>query len=73
MSKYHDTRIVGYEPLAPPARLHAALPANEAVENTVNVGRATISRMLHGEDSRVLAVVGPCSIHDSAAALEHTS
>src|SRR5258708_27419544 len=38
---------------------------------TVTNARQAIHRVLHGADDRLLAVVGPCSIHDSQATLEY--
>jgi 3-deoxy-7-phosphoheptulonate synthase len=40
---------------------------------TVTNARQAIHRVLHGADDRLLAVVGPCSIHDSKAALEYAA
>jgi 3-deoxy-7-phosphoheptulonate synthase len=51
-------------PLVSPEELKVELPISDAAEATVIQGRSTIQRILGGEDSRLLAVVGPCSIHD---------
>ncbi len=58
-------------PLPAPAELRAALPADTRVRATVESARAAIRDCLHGRDGRLLAIVGPCSIHDPVAALEY--
>ena len=58
-------------PLMPPRALKAELPMTEAVNRTVVEGREAIRRILRQEDRRLLVIVGPCSIHDPAAALEY--
>jgi 3-deoxy-7-phosphoheptulonate synthase len=59
-----NLRIRSLEPLVPPARLMALLPLDEAATATIVAGRRAVERVLAGEDPRLLAVVGPCSIHD---------
>ena len=44
---------------------------SETANATVVGGRETVRRILHQEDPRLLIVVGPCSIHDVAGALEY--
>jgi 3-deoxy-7-phosphoheptulonate synthase len=46
-------------------------PATEAAARTTFEARAAIHRILHGADDRLLVIVGPCSIHDFAAAREY--
>ncbi|MEE3330865.1 MAG: 3-deoxy-7-phosphoheptulonate synthase [Myxococcota bacterium] len=66
-----DVRIDGLRPLIPPAILMEEFPATEAVRARVAQHREELSRVLSGEDDRLLCVVGPCSIHDPEAALEY--
>ncbi len=66
-----DLRIEGLRPLLPPAILMEEQAATEADTATVVRGRDEVTRILRGEDDRLLVVVGPCSIHDPAAALEY--
>lgn len=54
-----------------PRDLLQQIPMSEAANRTVVQGRAELIRVLAGEDPRMLAVVGPCSIHDEHAALEY--
>ena len=57
----------------PPARLAALLPLDEAATRTVVEGRQAVERVLAGEDSRLMAIVGPCSIHDLDAARDYAA
>jgi 3-deoxy-7-phosphoheptulonate synthase len=66
-----NLRIRSLEPLVPPARLMALLPLDAESAATIVAGRLAVEKVLSGEDARVLAVVGPCSIHDVDAAREY--
>ncbi|MBI2799759.1 MAG: 3-deoxy-7-phosphoheptulonate synthase [Gammaproteobacteria bacterium] len=66
-----DARIVGYRPLLPPAILMEELPLTEHASNTISRARGCGERIIQGFDDRLLIVVGPCSIHDTKAALEY--
>jgi len=68
-----NLRIRSLEPLIPPARLMNLLPLDEAATRTIVDGRRAVERILAGEDPRVLAVVGPCSIHDLDAARDYAA
>jgi 3-deoxy-7-phosphoheptulonate synthase len=57
--------------LPSPAALLATLPRSQTAAASVERGRAAIRAALHGRDPRLVAIVGPCSIHDPAAALEY--
>lgn len=66
-----DLRISGINPLISPAVLAYYLPINERVASVVHTARAEADAIIHLQDDRLLAVVGPCSIHDPEAALEY--
>ena len=66
-----DLRIRTARPLLSPAILEEDLPLPESGAALVDRARHAISDVLHGRDDRLLAIVGPCSIHDPAAALEY--
>ncbi|CAN7505546.1 3-deoxy-7-phosphoheptulonate synthase [Neorhizobium tomejilense] len=68
-----DRRIVEITPLTIPADIIAEIPRNEAVTGTVTRTRDTVHRILHGEDDRLIVVIGPCSIHDPAAARDYAA
>lgn len=53
--------------------LEEEMPVTERVTSTVHQARAAICDILAGRDSRLLVVVGPCSIHDPGAAREYAS
>ena len=57
--------------LATPHEIKNAVPQTTASLTTVTKGRETIERILDGEDHRLLAIVGPCSIHNLEAAEEY--
>ncbi len=58
-------------PLISPKLLKEKLPITPAISQHVLESRAVIERILKKEDSRLLCVVGPCSIYDPKAALEY--
>ena len=66
-----DTRITGMEEVIAPDDLLAQIPISDEISELVFSNRQTISRILRGEDPRLLVIVGPCSIHDVQAALEY--
>ena len=66
-----DLRILRKRPLAAAAVLHEELPITDEVAALVLSTRRQIAAMIAGQDRRLLAVVGPCSIHDPEAALEY--
>ncbi|HVZ73548.1 MAG TPA: 3-deoxy-7-phosphoheptulonate synthase [Polyangia bacterium] len=66
-----DLRIERIRPLLPPAILMESLPISEAASTTVAEARAAVTRVLRGDDDRLVVVVGPCSIHDVGAAREY--
>ncbi len=66
-----DLRIREIKELTPPSHLIREFPCSERAARTAFAGRSAIHRILHGADQRLLVVVGPCSIHDPAAALEY--
>jgi 3-deoxy-7-phosphoheptulonate synthase len=66
-----DLRIDALRPLLPPAILMEELPLGEASSATVAHGREQVERVLRRQDDRLVAVVGPCSIHDPVAGREY--
>lgn len=58
-------------PLVPPGIMKAAIPASDNARRTVARARDEIRRILRREDSRLLVIAGPCSLHDSRSALEY--
>ncbi|MCA1825470.1 MAG: 3-deoxy-7-phosphoheptulonate synthase [Myxococcales bacterium] len=69
--KTGDLHVESNRPLLPPAILAEELPLGEAGSQLVAGAREEIIRILSGDDDRLLVVVGPCSVHDPAAALDY--
>ncbi|MDE2081691.1 MAG: 3-deoxy-7-phosphoheptulonate synthase [Burkholderiales bacterium] len=71
-SQTDDQRIRDVTPLPPPEHLIRFFPiAGTPVETLVSGTRGAIRRIMGGDDDRLLVIIGPCSIHDPAAALEY--
>jgi 3-deoxy-7-phosphoheptulonate synthase len=66
-----DVRIEQGDELLAPMQVMRELPATERTEATTYEGRKSVHDILRGADDRLLAVVGPCSIHDYGAAIEY--
>ncbi|HZR79828.1 MAG TPA: 3-deoxy-7-phosphoheptulonate synthase [Candidatus Binatia bacterium] len=71
MDRLTDVRVRSVVRLVSPTGLRRELPATAAAEETVARGRRAIEAILRGDDDRLLAIVGPCSIHDPVAALDY--
>ncbi len=74
-SKYNtdDLRIKAIKEVIPPVAVLAEYPITEQAAELTYTTRQAIHRVLHGEDDRLLVVIGPCSIHDPEAALEYAA
>lgn len=66
-----DLNVIAQDVLTTPAQLKAALPLSDTAQESVARHRATVRDILDGRDPRLLVVVGPCSIHDVAAARDY--
>jgi 3-deoxy-7-phosphoheptulonate synthase len=66
-----NLRIRSVTAVPTPAEVQLELPLSDAAAQTTVRARAEAQRILRGEDDRLLVVVGPCSIHDPAAALDY--
>jgi 3-deoxy-7-phosphoheptulonate synthase len=71
MPRTDDLRIREMKELTPPAHLIREFPVTELAEQTASQARVALHRILHGQDDRLMVVIGPCSIHDPRAALEY--
>lgn len=67
----HNLRISELRPLPSPGELARAIPCDTAVSDTVSASRAAVCDILNMRDNRLLVVIGPCSIHDPAAAMDY--
>ncbi|MBT8127617.1 MAG: 3-deoxy-7-phosphoheptulonate synthase [Gammaproteobacteria bacterium] len=68
-----DVRISGMHEVQPAEILHNQYPMTEVASETVYKTRKAVHKILHGEDDRLVVIVGPCSVHDPAAAREYAS
>jgi 3-deoxy-7-phosphoheptulonate synthase len=72
-TRIDDTRIQAVRPLITPALLMEKWPVSEATLALVERCREAIAAVLQGADDRLIVVVGPCSIHDHAQALQYAA
>ena len=71
-SQTDDQRIKDVTPLPPPEHLIRFFPiAGTPTEKLIGNTRSAIRHIMQGKDDRLLVVMGPCSIHDPAAALDY--
>lgn len=68
-----DVNIRQLDPIPAPRYFIKELPLTEQMGKQVLEQRAQIRDILHGRDDRMLAIVGPCSIHDPKAAHEYAT
>lgn len=66
-----NLRISSQETLVTPRELKAKLPLTESIAESVQAGRNAVQNILDRKDHRLMVVVGPCSIHDTKAAMEY--
>jgi 3-deoxy-7-phosphoheptulonate synthase len=71
MQQTQDLRVAGFLRLQAPCKLKQVLPTTERANQTVVRGRQAVLDILEERDSRLLVVVGPCSIHDPKGAIEY--
>ncbi len=69
--RLENINVVSQDLLPTPREVKAGLPAGQSAAETVLAGRETVCRILDREDPRLIVVVGPCSIHDLAAARDY--
>jgi len=71
-SRTDDERIKDITVLPPPEHLIRFFPiGGTPVETLISQTRQRIHQILHGQDDRLLVVIGPCSIHDPMAAVDY--
>ncbi|HMA91762.1 MAG TPA: 3-deoxy-7-phosphoheptulonate synthase [Polyangiaceae bacterium] len=73
MHQTNNLHVLETTVMSSPDELKAAVPITEAISNVVHDAREAIRDILWGRDSRVLAIVGPCSIHDPDAAIDYAA
>ncbi|MGO4614065.1 3-deoxy-7-phosphoheptulonate synthase [Nocardia sp. 2YAB30] len=70
-SDLDDQRTLSISPLRSPAEVRRVHPITDALADTVRAGRKATVDVLNGDDDRLMVIVGPCSVHDPAAALDY--
>lgn len=70
-SELSDARIIGKTPVVTPEAVSAVLPVSKKSAETTSNARQAIGDILLHNDDRLVVITGPCSIHDSEAALEY--
>jgi len=65
----NNINVLSQDLLPTPAVVKKALPLTSSAEQTVLAGRNTMQQILDRQDPRLFVVIGPCSIHDTDAAL----
>jgi 3-deoxy-7-phosphoheptulonate synthase len=73
MHQTNNLHVVDTVPLLAPDTLKAEFALTDQAAEVVFVAREQIRAVLRGEDQRLLAIVGPCSIHDPDAARDYAS
>ena len=71
LSVIEDLNIETQEILVTPEHLKSEIPATESAAQTICNSRQVIRNILEGTDHRLFVVIGPCSIHDTKAALDY--
>jgi 3-deoxy-7-phosphoheptulonate synthase len=71
MPRTDDLRIRELKELTPPSHLIREFPCSEKIATVTANSRQALHRILHGQDDRMMVVIGPCSIHDTKAAMEY--
>ena len=70
MSTY-NLNINSIESIYPPYSIKNKFPINSELSNKIIEWRNTVANIVNGTDNRLIAIVGPCSIHDPIAAIEY--
>lgn len=71
ISRIINRRVLELEPLPTPAQVLSELSMPQAAQDLVASSRDEIRACLYAQDDRLLVIVGPCSVHDPAAALDY--
>jgi 3-deoxy-7-phosphoheptulonate synthase len=66
-----DCRILNLKELSSPADIIREHPRTDVITRTVTRSRHALHAILHGQDDRLAVIIGPCSIHDTKAAMDY--
>lgn len=73
MQRTDNLRIASITEVSTPDVVRSEIPLTDAAAETVDQARNAIANVLNGQDDRLVAIVGPCSIHDPAAAKDYAN
>lgn len=71
MIKTNNLKITAITPIIAPADLRQVFPLSEKDRTFVSRSREQLKNIIQRKDRRLMVVVGPCSIHDTEAAVEY--
>ena len=71
INKIENLNIASQEILITPAQLKQDVPVTETANLTIAQGRNAVCNILDRTDPRLIVVIGPCSIHDTKAAIDY--
>ena len=71
MIKTNNLKITAITPIIAPADLRQVFPLSAVHAEFVNKSRQCLKEILQRRDRRLMVVVGPCSIHDTDAAVDY--
>ncbi len=69
--KTDEFRTTLIENLVSPAELAEQIPLSDQTAEFIIQSRKQIEAIINGEDDRLLVIIGPCSIHDTEAAIDY--
>ena len=69
----NNVNVISQDLLPTPGQIKSELPITESASQTILKGREVIQNILEHKDPRLFIVVGPCSIHDTEAAIEYAN
>jgi 3-deoxy-7-phosphoheptulonate synthase len=69
--KTDELRTTLIENLASPAQLAEQIPLSSETADFIIQSRKDIEAVIRGDDQRLLVIIGPCSIHDTTAAIDY--
>ena len=73
LSTTDDLRIKEIKELSTPQEVMREIPRTLTATRVVMAARNAIHAILHGNDDRLLVIVGPCSVHDPVAAVDYAA
>ncbi len=71
--KTNNLKVASITPIIAPADLRQVFPISEESSEFVSASRSQVKNIIRNRDHRLMAVVGPCSIHDPKGAIEYAS